>query len=702
MSDDCSQNIDPLKLLREGTSQDGRSSDALDPAYAPVNARSLPHNVVFAQSYAALLKYFDANDAAAGDWTAFFGGDVSVPLAVAAIEDVEAYKANTQSWFDYLNNLENAANPAALQDYLGYLYAGIGTLAQALDGFKESLPPEIPLKGTLQNLIRTQLAPAFRRLIAYYKAGDTLNLINAAAPSPAVQILRRPVVPFAAVLSAGLSGDWSEGAAWNVYTGGIAPDASVYGPPATVFVQINHCSTHSLFRSVFDQFLKVFARVVGAAKRALDDTLANWDRHEPHYALYLAFLQLLEYARTAGNTLTQRHLDFYYREILGLREKPAEPGHVHLLAELGRQAASRDFKPGELFKAGKDAQGKDAFFANLNDFVANQAKVAACQTVYRHGGEQVGTSAMHQGRLFASQVANSDDGLGAPLTSADQSWHPFYNKVYLDGSLAQIRMPEADIGFAVASHYLLMAEGVRWIYLEIKVGGYTGATAGVDFKDDIRCFLTTEKGWLEKQAQLFAPVATDTFYLLLEVGGADAPIVPYSAPVHGYTLQTDLPILLVKLKQNDARPYAYPSFRGVSVAGITLNVYVGNVRTLAVSNDFGPLDTSKPFQPFGSSPVNGSSLVVGSKEIFQKSLSYAWLDLNWLIAPAVYPPTATLPNVGFDFLSGGQWSPASIPPASVGSTSFALDSDLDKPVVDEPDFSTNNPTARNRARGSSG
>ena len=68
---------------------------------------------------------------------------------------------------------------------------------------------------------------------------------------------------------------------------------------------------------------------------------------------------------------------------------------------------------------------------------------------------------LHNGRLFASPVANSDDGLGAPLTSADGSWHPFFNKIYVDGALAEIRMPKAEIGFAIASHYLLMAEGSR-------------------------------------------------------------------------------------------------------------------------------------------------------------------------------------------------------------------------------------------------
>ena len=43
---DCSQNTDPLKLVREGTSQDGRSAKALDQSYAPVNERTVAHNLV--------------------------------------------------------------------------------------------------------------------------------------------------------------------------------------------------------------------------------------------------------------------------------------------------------------------------------------------------------------------------------------------------------------------------------------------------------------------------------------------------------------------------------------------------------------------------------------------------------------------------------------------------------------------------------
>lgn len=714
---DCSQNTDPLKLVREGTSQDGRLPKALDPAYAPVNERTVPHSMVFAQSYAALLKYFDEHNIATGDWVPFFGNDVSVQLAIAAVEDVEAYKANTNSWFDYLNNLENQSNLDQLKDRFGYLYSNVATLAQQLDTLKEALPADIALKGTLQNLIKNQLAAAFRRLIAYYNAGVTRNLVNAVVPSPTVQVLRHDVVSFASVLSARLSEDWSDGVAWPTYASGIPEDASVYGPEdASVhgkFVQINHCSTHNLYTSVFDQFLKVFARVIGEAKTSLDRTLTGWDKHEPHYALYLAFLRLFEYARASSNTLTQRHLDFYYREILRFKEKGAEPGHVHLLAELAKQISSHEFKAGELFKAGKDDQGRDVFFANNNDLVANQAKVAALKTVYRHGAEKVGSTSVHdEGRLYASPVANSDDGLGAALTSVDQSWHPFYNKIYADGALVEIRMPEADVGFAIASHYLLMAEGRRWIIARIAVRDPLGAGQQYFKKEDIRCFLTTEKGWLETAPLLSYPseaqlplflIDANTFSLVLEITGADAPITRYSAKTHGYTFQTDLPMLLVKLKHDNNRYYAYPALHNVVVTGITLLVAADNVKSLAVSNAFGPVDTSKPFQPFGPSPVTGNSLIIGSKEIFQKKLFRASVSLSWLTTPYAYAspplptasfasewhPTGALPKVSIDFLSKGRWPGTNIDPISVGYTKFNFTTYLDVPVLDEADFGVN-------------
>jgi hypothetical protein len=463
------------------------------------------------------------------------------------------------------------------------------------------------------------------------------------------------VVDLTTVLSAGLSADWSKGGEWPAFVDAVEEDAAVYGDSAaSVFVRINHCATHGLFKSVFEQFLKVFARTVSEAVSALNDTLTGWDRHEPHYALFLSFLRLLELVRADINTLTGRHLDFYYRQILLLKEKAAEPGHVHLLVELARQVSSHELQAGQLFKAGKDDTGRDAFFASDRGLVVNRAKLAALKTVYRHrhGPEEVAPqpSVHHEGRLFASPMADSNDGLGAPLASAEASWHPFFNKIYADGELKEVRMPQAEVGFAIASHYLLMAGGQRTITLD-----FTLANDLTGFPDDqageVICLLTTVKGWQEVPLKNFKSEGEGSkLRLLAELSGEFPAITPYVGKIHGHGFASTLPMLLVRLRHSE-RAYLYSQMQALILTQIDLQVDVSELQTLAVSNDFGPVDTAKPCQPFGASPVAGSSLIVGSVEAFQKKLSDVSLQVEWLAAPVVFPDGDPLPEVAISFLN---------------------------------------------------
>ena len=61
-------------------------------------------------------------------------------------------------------------------------------------------------------------------------------------------------------------------------------------------------------------------------------------------------------------------------------------------------------------------------------------------------------------------------------------------------------MPEATIGFAVASHYLLMAEGGRTITLCLTTDPALPKNFEQAYPSDVRCRLTSAKGWLEKTA----------------------------------------------------------------------------------------------------------------------------------------------------------------------------------------------------------
>jgi hypothetical protein len=667
---DCTQNRDPLKLAREGTSQEQRFPAALDPAYAPVNERTLAHSMVFAQAYATFLKYYNTNNVVEGDWKPFFSEDVSVQLAIVVVQDVAYYRQSVKEYFDFLKDNQN--QDTDLRNRLDYLFSCCATLAMCFDALVKKLPTEIALKKILQNLIQSQLAPALERLIRYHKGGVTIINDGAHEKAAPIEILGGPAVKFSELGDANLSAYWTSGTEWKTYYNGIVGDASVYGNQTTVFERINYIATHNLFTSIFDLFLKAYARTINEAKQALELTMTKWDQHQPHYALFLAYLRLFEYARTEMNTLTQRHLDFYYREILRLKEKPTKPSQAHLLVELAKHVQTHLFKTGELFKAGKDDFGKPVLFATDQDFVANQAKIAALKTIYRHSG---------QGKLYASPVANSADGLGAELISADKSWHPFHNKIYQDGVLSKISMPQAEIGFAIASHYLFMAEGERKVILEMTIAN--SSVESSNYKDEITCLLTSVKGWIEKQVT----IEKNPLKLTVKLDGADPAISSYDTKVHGYGFVTDLPLLIIKIKHTN-NEYIYTLFQNVAIKDIKLTIEVSSLRTLAVSNDFGPVDTSKPFQPFGASPVAGSSLIIGSKEVFQKELTTASIKVEWLLSPKPYPSNSVV-NVNIDFLTARRWKPSTINFVSVSSTFYNFTSNLNDAVVNEPDPTPN-------------
>ena len=689
---DCNHNVDPLKLVREGTSQEQRAFRALDPAYAPVNERTPAHTMVFAQAYAQFLRYYDGNNLPSGDWQRFFGSDVSVQLAIAAVQDVGHYKTAVKTFFDYLNNREHAGYLLELPKKLGQLFSCIATLARQLDFLKETLPVELPLKGALQNLIQSQLAPGFRRLIYYHKVAlANVGLADVAAD---LQILGVQAVPFGIVLADGLSKDWimDNSATWNAFRTLAEADTPTYGTAIDLFTadpdlfkRINHLSTHNLLTSVFDRFLKVYARTSADAKGSLEATFTNWDSHHPHYALFLAFLRLHEFARTETNTLTGRHLDFYYNEILQLKPKPAQPGHVHLLLELAKHVADGQLVDhNTLFKAGKDELGKEAFFQNDRDFIANQAKVTALKTVYRHGTEPVGTGAnanKQAGRIYASPIANSDDGSGAELTSTDQSWQPFFNKIYKNNSLEEIRMPEADLGFAVASHYLFLAEGTRKITLTFDISGQP--LLQFFNADSVTCLLSSEKGWIEKTVAKFN-FTPNILILELTLDGADPAVTAYQNKVHGYGFDTELPVLLLKIKHNPAQNYLYRLYQNAVVRQINLTVDVKGLKQLAISNDFGPIDASKPFQPFGSLPADKSSLTIGSKEIFQKTCNALKLQVDWQNTTTPYKKTV---NVGFGYLKAGAWIAAASISWQPQSEISLINANL--AVIDAPDAGEN-------------
>ncbi|WP_051640108.1 baseplate J/gp47 family protein [Cellulomonas sp. URHE0023] len=684
----CAAQVDPLKLVRTGTDQVQRSFAAPDAPGLRVDERRSEHAMVFASAYAAHLPFHDPDGAEDATWESFFTADTSARFAAAATEDVAVYRTTVQELLRRLEDPELPASGADMKRALGAVFDCVGTLALRLDTLGQRLERDEPLRATLANLVRSRLSPVLRQLIGFYLAGAALGVVDRAAqPIEASLILGMGIEPFDSLLTGpGLSSDWPRGVGLTGWGSYIAVDLSeptgAYGDVTDDVARVNHLATHNVFTSACETFLAVYARAVDDAGAALLASI-HQSGHQPHYALFLAFLQLLDHARAAVNTFTQKHLDFYYEQVLRLGKHPAEPSRAHVVVELAKHVDSHLLESGTLLKAGAGVQ-----FSLDRDLVANKATVTALKSLYRHRASSTSENLPEDGgRIFASPVADDVE-----------PWHPFAKQTYADGRLRSIDMPVAEIGFAIASHYLWLAEGTRTVTVDIQTTTALPDDASDGLQGQLRCRLTTEKGWLEVDVPEVAVTDKPGLEIVLAVMPNDPAITAYDPKVHGYGFDTAQPVLLVTLRHDRRRTSSYPVLAAGRAKSIALATHVEGIKTLVLANDHGPIDPSTPFLPFGSAPTSNSSLVIGSKEAFQKSPTAVDLEGILMARPVVHPAGKSAPTMSVEYLDGGTWH------SLLDAESIAVSSDdggvekmavslgaFDQPPVTTPDLTPGTP-----------
>lgn len=653
----CGDQKNPLQ--RSGTSQQQRLLAGLQPGYVRVDERHFADWIYFAAELSRYLNYFNAKGIVTGDWTPFFNSDVSAVLGSVAIQDADKYRQEIKSRFDFLKDEDHAVPINPVKENLTELFAAIFSFSHALDVYIMKLSDELSVKFTLQNLIERKLAPALQRLIGYYKGAKSLGFLREPDIS-GWNILNVSVVDARDIVEVtGLQERWWTGASdWDTYVANIPADESIFGDATWAdFRRINHAAHHNLFASVFDQYLSAYVKTVQESEKELLKTLGDWDTHPAHYALFLSFLKLFQLVQSSANTITERHLDFYYKEVLRMLPKEAEPNKAHVLVELAKQINEHALVKDTLFKAGKDSAGNEVRYGLDEEQTFHKAKVALLKSVYK--GNATGSddhlqnkslpsiTVNNKGRLFAADVTNSEDGLGADLKSENKEWHPFVHKVFEEGVLTDIHLPPAQIGFAIASNYLLLTEGERSVFIRLATSG-NAALNNVP----IDCYLTTEKEWfkVEGNPTFSTGTMTDTTpcaQLSFTLPGDAPPITNFNSDVHGGNFNAAVPVLKVYIKNEEGTAaYPYDALKDLTVTKIEVEVKVGlnnsdgiitgGLKNLMLSNDTGVLDPSKPFLPFGPLPKKNNALIIGNEELFKKKNAHFRLQFEWTNMPTHY------------------------------------------------------------------
>lgn len=637
-----------------GTSQLQRALEALNAGYAKVDERSAADLVLFAKKYGFYLNYYDLTNSIKGDWQPLMQKDAAVTIAWVADWPGKDYNR----FIEYLNSsIKAAATGAIAIQYFKYFFDLVSTLATGIDASLTQLTDDIDFKPYLSVAIRSNLALPLSLLQQYYTAFKAASLVNA---SFTFKDDMMPVDEVTFIQNLALVN-----AEWTDIPPATAQTISLTG--ATVKDNINLIITHNLFTGVLQAFINGVVNIVSQAPQYLDKVMQKYAYHVPHYALYLTFLRLFKTAQDHINTYTQRHLDFYYKTVLQLSNKVATPDNVHLLFELQKNTDAHILRKGTRFKAGKDDKNNDLFYALNDDVVLHQASVQSLKSLYltKKGGQV----------LYASPAANSEDGNGAKLLSADGSWLAF-------GDVNKIS--QAAIGFAIASNVLYLNEGKRTVKLTFSCNSTNGLTRA-HFEGKFNVQFTGKKGLFNPTAfdasggKLTCTIASSTsFSLSVTIPGNAPAIVPYSAKLHGGNFTVSLP--MVQLTMID---YAgYDVIKELIIGAITIDVSVDNVKDLSLQNDDGKINPAKPFKPFGEFPEDGAGFIIGSKEIFQKPLTALGIHTVWQTAPS---PTAYADVLA---LADGEWQSAFEHNIDVNSSTINLTSLAGIPVS-PADFSPN-------------
>lgn len=652
MSCQCSHCHSYRADQRDGTGRFNRLIQALDPISVKPDDRNLEDLLVFLKRYANQIRFYPTPSEETGEiytWKTFFDQDQAVLLASILVTDT------LQEEKDYLESREKLYAKPSLKDFAD-LFNPILGMARQLDNWLALSDSRVnsALQTELELLIRSDLAAQLLKLFQYAKGVEATKLKE-------IKLDFKPQVSDI----------------WNINTQELIGDYSIYYFDQEQNPDLEEESDEDkvgnmLIRAswyiddVFQAFKQGMENILLKSEKLFAAELNEHPDHQPHMALLIAFLQLFKFLQNDLNQLPKRHLDFFYREVLQLKEKPAQADQVYAVFELAKGVADYIVLPNTAATAGNDALGVERIYRTTPEMplVINRAQVAQLKNLFLNRDENSGSIATY----FANPVANSADGLGTAFKNPNSSFDTFGvggrdEEVAL--TLCNYRQQQqlignpARLGFAIASPQLLLGGGTRTIVLEIEALKTLIAKIAPSNPNVLFDFwLTGEKGWVKipvtnvglvASPDINNPTITSTSLGHLKIILSDdfQKIVPFNPDQHpGDAFATKNPVLKIEVKEKLGVEWEKDL---VLDRSFKLTTNVTGLKDLVLQNSLQRVENDKTFALFTQLPTKNAPFYIGSKEVFSKNISSKTITVNFNSTPA---PALTPTEL---YWNGTQW-----------------------------------------------
>ncbi|HEX5435510.1 MAG TPA: hypothetical protein VFY05_14820, partial [Candidatus Angelobacter sp.] len=610
-----------------GTAREQRFPQALAPEYAPVDERTCAEQMAFALEFSRLLVYYDDSNQPSGTWLPFFERDLSFLLARIITTDFRAEHYRSSA-------LQRAAREGRVdtREILKAIYQ----VASRLDHWYR-WAAHIAEKDLADNRLRMTLQSIIQTDLSQYLGANIDDILKK--------------LPLA-------SGEETWSTYWKRRESQLDETWRNVPPDIALFAPTPHADPVDGLLAILRAMHQANHRLRDVATSYLEQELNHRSNHPPHTTLYIAFAKLLDMLRGRINTLTGRHLDFYYRDVLGLAERGSSPDHAHLSFALAPQVDEYLLPAGTRLAAGKGPDGSVREYATDADLFINQARIESIKSVYlvRDHLQTSSHAPQRVMNVLALPVCNSEDGNGAPLVNPAQGWPTFGVSEVQSESNGRLQL-NAELGFIVASPVLLLEEGERHVTISIAFAGEDSFGAALQayrnaagdlldqpapiellLADAFQLSLSGEKGWMAVTRASYRrhPVVGTNMEIEFTLPASNLPIVanPALAPE---PQRAQWPMLKLALNPL-ARIFAYSFFKDLMVQTIDIRVNVRGAKKMQLRNDAGLLSSAQPFSVFSPVPVQGSYLLLSHPELTVKQVDHVAIVLTWFNLPK--PPSS--------------------------------------------------------------
>jgi hypothetical protein len=442
----CDQLYHPA-LNDPGTSQDQRLPAVLGDDIPAIDAREISDLLNYFADLSHQINYYDSQ-LAVSDWGPFFEGDLPFFLSKLATFNSDAANS-TIGAYTKLFNRRPAADGLRLL-FLYTWYSVIDPIRQCADRLQDT---GLPLEQTLQTLIRDRLPVPIKQFII--QLNTAIKCFCLPLKSIDMSILL-------------------ENDAWGL----SESDLTAYDETFSCTGRSRRSQLMAM-QSTLSGLLGAFTEVMNLAGDGASD-LVNKDLYtllqvsgqqdvRPHLALLYSFLSQYLFALDDLNNLTEKHLSFFFQNVLQLSPGDVIPDQAFVVFGLQKQVPRYPLPAGLSLKDGKDAKNADVYFALAEPVLVTQAQTASLRTLFLNVKTAGGASWL-EGVYMAPDATMADGQTQAFPDAATASWPTLgasISKYTPPRAQGPLPYPQARLGFVLASKIFFLKEGERKVHIRL-------------------------------------------------------------------------------------------------------------------------------------------------------------------------------------------------------------------------------------------